>query len=605
MPLPWTRSSRPLADAYSGADIARLTGLTRGRVSQLRSTGGSDALPEPDAPDSTETRPLWRGDTVARWCARTGRRLPPRTASWLLPGPDGPHLRREDQQTLQLRQDDGPLNPDLRRPPIDVHIARYTAPGGHGSSVWLATVLAPGEMRRLLGWPHGWPHGSPLDHLVHEILTGIEPDCLTGTDLLGTLVLLPTRAEPEYSSLSGDVRMLELHEADANNRAEDALHGRLRQVRPSDHELKDLAQALGHRLPWWPPGCATPAFVASWAPDAPRLPEHVPPPLADAQAFLRRCESTADKLEGTLRDSVLELGNSRWDSASSGWRRGGFPDHGALPKDCDPAIWQVAVEFNLPPAPTTNGDFWEGLEWVMDHAPSQRLAADALRTFGDPASDGTVLVDARRLPHPLRSLFTDRVIPAETTGSYRAQRVLDALDAHPNATAGSILGTWPTLTGPAWCATSPGTGLAALHVPRTMPAPGPSTGTPLEIVLLHTEPVGDYGQPAPAVGFVITDQDRLLLLPSQGPAEKLAAAIEHAVWHPGVPTHVVGLAPSPNEPLVAAVDALVETGSRITPWEQLTALVGPHPSVGDCIYCRRDDVTAVDDQPNEEVRDSG
>ncbi|MCX4826718.1 hypothetical protein OG883_44560 [Streptomyces sp. NBC_01142] len=585
MALPWTRTNHRLADAYSGADIARLTGLTRGRVSQLRSADESDALPEPDAPGSTPTRPLWRGDTVARWCARTGRRLPPCTASWLMPGPDGPHLRRESQRTLRLQQDDLPDNPDLRRPPIDVHVARYTAAGDSGPSVWLVTVLAPGEMRRLLGWPHGWPHGSPLDHLVREILADFEPDHRADTDLLGTLVLLPTIAEPEYGSMSGDVRMLQLHKDDVGDRDADRLHGRLRQLRPSADELRDLAQALGHRLPWWPPGCATPALVSSWAPDALRPPEHVPPPLAGAQAFLRRCESAAAELHGSLRDSVLELGRHRWNRATSGWRGDVFPDHGALPKDCDPEIWQVAVEFNLPPVSATSGDFDEGLEWVMDHAPSQRLARDAERTFGDPGSSGTVLINTNSLPSQLRSLFTNHVTSAVASGSYRAQRVLDALDAHPGAAAGALLGTWPAITGPAWCATSPGTGLVALHVPRVMPAHASSAGAPLEVVLLRTEPVGSYGQPAPAIGFVITEQDQVLLLPAQGRPVDLAAAIEHAVWHPDVPTPLHGLAPSSNESLVTAVDALVETGPRVTPWEQLTALVAPPPRNGSYFSC--------------------
>ncbi|MBQ0888605.1 hypothetical protein KBZ94_27410 [Streptomyces sp. RM72] len=583
MALSWTRSDRPLADAYSGADIARLTGLTRGRVSQLRTTDEADALPEPDAPGSTTTRPLWRGDTVARWCARTGRRLPPGTASWLMPGPDGPHLRRQSQQTIRLLQDEVPDDLELRRPPIDVHVARYTTAGGSVPSVWLATVLAPGEMRHLLGWPPRWPHGSPLDHLVHEVLAGFEPDPRVATDLLGTLILLPTIAEPEYGSMSGDVRVLQLHKGDTGNRAADRLHGRLRQLRPSTDELRDLAQALGHRLPWWPPGCATPALVSNWGPDAQRLPEHVPPPLAGAQAFLRRCESAAADLQGTLRESVLELGRYRWARATSGWL--GDPDLGALPKDCDAGIWQVAVEFNLPPASATSGDFDEGLEWVMDHAPSQRLARDAVDTFGDPGSAGTVLLDTNSLPSPLRALFTGQVTSAEASGSYRAQRVLDALDAHPAAAAGASLGTWPAVTGPAWCATSPGTGLVALHVPRVMPVPASFPGAPLEVVLLRTEPVGSYGQPAPAVGFVITEQDRVLLLPAQGRPADLAAAIEHAVWHPEVPTPLVGLAPSSNESLVTAVDALVETGPRVTPWEQLTALVTPPPPGGGYYSC--------------------
>ena len=455
--------------------------------------------------------------------------------------------------------------------------------------MWLATVLAPGEMSRLLGWPPGWPHESPLGHLVHEILAVVEPDHFTDAGLLGTLVLLPTHAQAQYSSsfLLGNVRMLELYWSDTEGRThtEEALHSLLRRMHSADEELGDLVQALGHRLPWWPPGCATPALVAGWAPDTHRAPEHVPPPLAEAQAFLRRCESAAAELEGTLRASVLELGTSLWNSAASRWRREGALNQGALPKEGDASLWQVAVEFNLPPAPATTGDFWEGLEWAMEHAPSQRLARDALRFFGDPGSAGTVLVDTGRLPDPVRSLFTNHLTPAEAPVSYRAQRVLDALDAHPDSAAGPVLGAWPAPAGPAWCATSPGTRLAALHVPRVMPAE-PSTGAPLETVLLRTEAGGDYGQQAPAIGFVVTDQDQILLLPAQGSPADLAAAIEHALWHPGTPTLVVGLTPSSNDSLIAAVDALVETGPRITPWEQLIALVRPHPADGYCPYCR-------------------
>ncbi|MGX1887570.1 hypothetical protein [Streptomyces sp. NPDC055287] len=84
-----------------------------------------------------------------------------------------------------------------------------------------------------------------------------------------------------------------------------------------------------------------------------------------------------------------------------------------------------------------------------------------------------------------------------------------------------------------------------------MPAPGPSIGAPLETVLLRTESVGDY-PPAPAIGFMVTDQDRVPVLPVQGGAVELAAAIELAVWHPGVPSLDVGLTPSSNESLIAA-----------------------------------------------------
>ncbi|NUK23497.1 hypothetical protein [Streptomyces lunaelactis] len=589
-----TRTDRALADTYSNADIARLTGLSRGRISQLRASAEPDALPAPDGEGSAESRPLWNGDTVARWCASTGRRLPPRTASWLLPGPDGPHLRRVGQRTLHLRQEAPPAPfTGLGRPPVDVHVACYASPLEHAPFVWLATPLIPSETISLLGWPRPWPHGSPLHHLVHEILEQAEPDYAADTDLLGTLVLLPTSREANYSALSGHVRLLDLYQADADKESDDDLHKRLRQLRPDDRELTDLVAALGHRLPWWPSGCATPALVASWAPDAPRHVEHVPPPLSEAQAFVRRCESTAATLTGTLRTSVLELGRSWWDTSQSSWRLGDRGDHGELPSRHDPGMWQIAVEFQLPPSPAGTGDFWEGLEWVMEHAPSRRLAQDAFRIYGDPSSAGTVVLDPTTLPDPVRTALTGNAPAEQAQVSHRAQRALDALDAHPKASSGTILGNWPLPGGHTWCATAPGTPLMSVHVPRTMPAAteanssteaGLTVGSPLELVLTRTEST-DSGT-APGVGFIITDQDQVLLLPALGRACDLAAAIEHVTWHPGKRTLVVGLMPSQNDQLIDAVEALLATGPRTTDWAQLQALVGPHPPKED-LYCTK------------------
>ncbi|MHA6757297.1 hypothetical protein [Streptacidiphilus sp. PAMC 29251] len=598
-----SRAFRSLDDTYSSAGIARLTGLSRGRVSHLHGAKGPDALPVPDGEGSTESRPLWRGDTVARWCAAAGRRLPPQTAPWLLPGPDGPRLRPAGQQTLHLSQTNLPeAYAAFATRPVNVHIARYTDANGRGPSVWLATALIPSETSSLLGWPRPWPHGSPLNHLVHEILDGLDVDHHSSTDLLGTLVLLPTSAAPHYSALSGDVRLLDLYEAD--RLGEEDLHDRLRRLSPGDGELADLVTAIGHRLPWWPPGCAAPALVAAWAPDAQRAAQ-VPPPLADAQTFVRRCESAAAELTGTLSASVEELGTSWWHTAVSGWRPGGYPDHGALPKDCDPAAWQIAAQFNLPPAPDPTGDFWEGLEWVMEHAPSRRLAQDAQKIYGDPNSAGTVVLDLATLPKQVRTILGHRTLPAgEGPVNHRGQRVLDALDAHPSASAGTVLGTWPQLGGPIWCATSPGTTLMALHVPRTQPGPatedGDATvGAPLEIVIARSE-TAQPGNPAPVVGMVVTDHDRLQLLPAQGGPAEVAAAVEHAVWHPGDQTLVVGLMPSRNQALVAAVEALVETGPRLTPWSQLAVLVASHPEqpgedefIEYCPYCNRHSAAAA------------
>ncbi|MFI5987689.1 hypothetical protein ACIBEA_43380 [Streptomyces sp. NPDC051555] len=579
-------TANELASVYGSADIARLMGLSRGRITQLRSTDEAVPLPEPDAPDSTEARPLWRGMTVARWCAASGRRLPARTASWLLPGPDGPRLQRAGQRTVTLRQVDGVLA-DLRRPPIDVHVVQYTADGlpGRGPSVWLATVMAPDESSRLVGWPPHWEHGSPLHNLVHELLDDGEFRQAAGEGLLGTLVVIPTENDPRYGSGTGFVRVLDLYQPDAGQ-TENDLHGRLRQLPVQAAEMKDVTSAIGHRLPWWPPGCATPPLVAAWDPETTRT-EAIPPPLADAYAFQRRCAATADQLEGDLAASVRELGDTRWGQASTDWRPGYEPDLGVLPEECAPGVWQVAVRFGLSSqrAPW-NGDFWQGLRWLMEHAPSMRLARDAHHIFGDPDSAATVILDTSLLPFAAAAQLTDSAVaPAAAGISYRAQRVLDTLDAHPSGTVGTTLGTWPALAGPAWCATTPGTTLTALHVPRSLPAPGPDTGNFLQTVVLRAAWAGDRYASPPALVLVLTDRDNLVVLPECGSAAHLAAAIEHTIWHPGAAVHTVGLVPSGNERLIATVQSLLEATARTTPWEQLTALVGPHPTDLSCIYC--------------------
>ncbi|MFD4475871.1 hypothetical protein ACFWPU_07120 [Streptomyces sp. NPDC058471] len=580
-----------LAPVYSSADIARLTGLSKGRITQLRSpetAGTATLLPTPDAEDSTQERPLWRGSTVARWCASSGRRLPPHMASWMLPGPDGPHLEHSEQRTVQLRQEPN-VDADMRRPPIDVHVASYRPTDGPGSgpSVWLATVMAPGESARLLGWPPAWRRGSPLQDLVHQLLASLDTHHNAQSALLGTLVILPTEAEPSYSSYAGLVRVLDLYRSDKTGADElKDLADRMRQRPAHADEFTDLAAAIGHRLPWWPAGCATPPLVTAWQPGT-QLTETIPPPLAEADSFRRRCAATADQLGGDLAASVRELGDSRWGQASDSWRPGAVPDVSALPKECDETVWQVPVRFTLArERHAYNGDFWQGLNWLMEHAPSQRLARDAHRIFGDPDSARTVMIDTAQLPACAAHHLTQAVKPAEAGGSYRARLVLDALDAQSLCATGARLGTWPTQAGPAWCATDPDTSLIALHVPRALPAPGTDAGAPLETVVLRTVSTqGHYG-PAPAIALVVTDQDRLMILPECGAAADIAAVIEHVVWHPGVAVHLVGLAASLNEKLTGAVQSLIDTTARSTPWEQLAQLVGPHPAGRSCMYCR-------------------
>ncbi|RCH65472.1 hypothetical protein DT019_27110 [Streptomyces sp. SDr-06] len=571
----------------TSADIARLTGLSRGRITQLRSADPAVALPAPDAEDRTAERPLWYGKTVARWCAATGRRLPARTASWLLPGPDGPRLQRTAHRTVPLRQDPG-ADADERRPPIDVHLASYTTPSPSGPSVWLATVMAPGESSRLWGWPPRWPHGSPLHHLVHEALDGLEVRRFARGALLGTLVVLPTEEDSHFSR-PGLVRLLDLYRSDAQPDAcdNDRLHRRLRQFPVQAEEMKDLAAALGHRLPWWPAGCATPTLAVAWDPDV-QLTEPIPPPLAEADAFRRRCAATADQLDGELATSVRALGDAHWNQASRPWRPGYAGGRATLPADCDPDVWQLAVHSGLPAElPGQHGDFFPALDWLMEHAPSRRLARDAHRIFGDPDSARTVLLNTAELPEPVAALLTETVTEAEPSSSYRAERVLDELEVHPDGAAHARLGTWPASAGPAWCATAAGTALLAVHVPRRVPTPGPAeAGAFLGAVALRTVTYGDSYGLAPAVVLVTTDQDRLVILPECGEPDRLAAVIEHTVWHPGTQVHLVGLEPSMNQQLITTIESLITASPRTIPWEQLERLVGPHPDRDYCMYCR-------------------
>lgn len=253
----------------------------------------------------------------------------------------------------------------MRRPPIDVHVARYAADGAHGRgpSVWLATVLAPSDSAILLGWPLGWPHGSPLQHLVDELLAGIEPHHFDDGTPMGTLVLLPTGTDDLYTTRAGLVRLVDLYRSVTGRQdpAEERVHRRLRQLPVHADEIRDIAAAIGHRLPWWPTGCATPALATAWEPGT-QMTEPIPPPLAEADTFRRRCEAAAADLDGDLAVSVRELGNCRWGSASDSWRPGYASDLGVLPKDCDPAVWQVAVRFSLgPERHSWNGD--SGRAW--------------------------------------------------------------------------------------------------------------------------------------------------------------------------------------------------------------------------------------------------
>ncbi|WP_331726141.1 hypothetical protein [Streptomyces sp. NBC_00470] len=585
---------QPLPSVLTRADIAQVTGLSRTRITQLYAPDRRD-LPEPDAEESTPKRPRWKGDTIARWCAQTGRRLPPRTASWLLPGPDGPHLHRADQFTLHLRQSATPadVTPSSRHEAIDVHVARYAAAPGRSPALWLATVLEPNLPAKLLRTPR-WQHGSPLGHLLHDLLGDLphEREDSDPSNLLGTLVLLPTEGISPYGSSPASIHLLDLFAPDATRRTDDSQHDWLAEIEdrtrqlPVQHPLmQDLTTAIGHRLPWWPAHCATPALVATWQPGKPTdVP--VPPAAAGTHHFQERCHATAQNLEGDLARSLRTLGTSAWATASRDWRPGRFPDLTALPEACDPEVWEVAVRITLDTEPPAHDDdFWDGLEWLMEHSPSQRLARDAHAMFRDPGSAHVVVLDTSLLPEAARHSLTSAVIPAGPSLSLRAQLVLDALEGHPSATTNSRLGHWPAPAGPLWCATAPANPLIALHIPRKLPNPA-KVGAPLEAIVMATHTDPDSYRGPDGIVWVTTERDCLTALPEFGDASHLAAAIEHTIWHPGQQVLTTGLQPSINEPLIRAVETLLGATPRSTPWNHLADLVGTEPD-GDCYYCHQ------------------
>ncbi|MFF2620061.1 hypothetical protein [Kitasatospora sp. NPDC058046] len=599
---------RPMPDSYAIADIASLTGLHRSRISQLHQSNAPDSLPRPDGADSTEARPRWAPETIARWCAKVGRRLDPEIASWLTPGPDGPHLRRADEHIVRLDPDPsaGALG-RLAPQPLALHVTHYAPVSGSGPSVWLVTPLAPTETIHLLGWPPRWPHGHPLAHLVHEILADHDgPLPRRGDALLGTLVLLPTTAKPDHHPLAAEARLLDLYSSDIDQpgRQRGDVHDRLRiSRRRGDDELLDLVRAIGHRLPLWHAGCATIELISAWEPERADhlVPGRLPPPLAPEWSFLQRCEATARTVDDTLAESLHQLGAWRWDTASHDWQPGpyGYLD---LPEGCDPQVWQRPVAFELPPRQPVNGDFWQALEWLMEESPSRLLAENAADYYGDPASAGIAVVDPLLLPQPARDHLAQGITPAPKSSSYRAHRVVEAFDnaCLSGAARGADLGRWPLPGGPTWCATAEGTALVAVHVPRRTPAPhepvtapvgldsagapaGPDevpVGQPLEVVFVPT------ATPAVFVGLVLTDTDQTLMLPALGDAETLAAAVEHVAWHPGERALPVGLPRARSRALVTAIAARLLAGTACVGWQELTLLVGEHDK-RPCHYCTR------------------
>ncbi|MEV0498099.1 hypothetical protein AB0I84_10910 [Streptomyces spectabilis] len=92
----------------------------------------------------------------------------------------------------------------------------------------------------------------------------------------------------------------------------------------------------------------------------------------------------------------------------------------------------------------------------MDHAPSRRLAADAHRIFRDPDSARTVVIDTTHLPDSAAAQLTGALTPGRAGPKSPRPLRPGRPRRPPLGVTGACLGTWPALTGPAWCATAPG-----------------------------------------------------------------------------------------------------------------------------------------------------
>ncbi|MFD8698949.1 hypothetical protein [Kitasatospora purpeofusca] len=494
--------------------------------------------------------------------------------------------------------------------PISLHVTCYqNADRLGGAEVWLVTPLAPSESIDLLGWPPGWPNGSPLADLVVQLIDDFDNPVRWKPDaLMGTLVLLPTTAHGSFREASDDVRMMELYSSDANPApCRGDLHERLRHVhRSNGRELLDLVAAIGHRLPLWPAGCATTELVATWELDPEvRISGGLPPPLESVRAFAQRCESVARSQADPISASLRALGSAWWTISAGRWAQGN-QHSGALPEKCDPAVWQVPVQFQLPTTVAYVGPLFDGLDWLMEQSPSRRLAEDALAIFGDPSSAGIAVMDLDSLPRQVRALLEQGTRPSKhPPTSLRARRVVEALDHFPGAVHGVRTLEWVQPGGPVWCADIEGTSLFAFHVSRRAaaeaesvytpvghsgPVPGPTNqsqvGRAIEVAFVPT--VSGGGASRGAVGFIITDSDQLLLLPAIGDAGELASAIEHMTWHEGRRSLPVGLPPVHSRQLANAVAARLQGKTALVSWERLGVMVGDHPDErAYCYYCRQ------------------
>lgn len=541
-PVPW--------EPVTPSDLTKLTGLSKARVSQLR-----EALPTPDGAGSTEARPRWQLETLARWLAEQGRRLDERHAPWLLAGPDGPTLRRIWARNFDLTP--GPeeswLGPDA--PTTTVHVAAY-----HDSNspraVWLVTPIAPAETTNVFPGI-GYHDGDMLAQLV-DLLTRVgQPSSGWRRKLIGSLVLLPVDRAGTHNwgrRRDLDLRVIDVFEGWSRDDLAAQASG------PQWRLDADLAKALGHRLPLWPAGCTTPDLVTAWTPereDGIRC--DLPPTMADADAFVRMCTAQAERLDGELAESMLALGRVYWhmDLAANRFGRAELPD------GVDPQVWVVPLKVSIPKEPHADGvDFWPAALWTQtSEAVPPRLADMTLARFGDPESIGVVVLDPAELPAPVAEALTT---PAEPTAnrSRQARSVLAALDDHAEVT----LDRWQTPGSPAWRTRTP-EGLVAVHVPRRTPTED-EAGRPLDLTVVR-EP----GLSGDAVGLITTDRGAVVMLPAKGSAARLASAVEHVVRNPGERVLTEALMPEASETLTDALNGALAAGAAAIPWRRIEGLL--------------------------------
>lgn len=564
------RRSNPKADSLSLTDLAALMGVSGSRLTQLRAR-----MPDPDGGGS-DARPRWLRETAARWLASEGRRLPPESASWLLPGPDGPHLRRRGpyRPPIRLQRRSSHYEEVTGQAPhaIGVHVAEY---GDGPRRLWLVTPAAPATAYDLT--PRGgdddlWEHASPLGDLIAQLTEGEAPRHREegGRSLLGTIVILPTargtgsvglRDEPDPA----DLRIVDVFDGWERGEEKDGeLTRQMGQLRLDSAE--DLAAALGHRLPYWPSGCNSLDLIAAYDPVAGKpVACAVPPPAEHAWAFLQLCKASAAAVgrESEVGAGLEALGGAYWGIYARDGAAYGFSN--ALPDGFDPEVWASAVRFELAAEPVEEtGDFEPGLVWTQASADAPaRLADLAFAYFRDPQSAGIAVLDPALLPAAAAKALGGPV-EREHTGHRprRARAVLEELAAHPRV----LLDTWPTGAVPAWRAS--GGGLVAVHVPNASLA---TTGEPLELVVTSDAK-------RKAVGILVTTADEVALLPGYGDAGVLAAAVEHEVWHHGHRATMTGLGVPRSTRLVEVLDAVLQgAGTATIPWQRLAALVGEHP----------------------------